>query len=282
MINNRDYSSYSDLALERRKADTNISGVSYIKEKGEYGEWERLKIESIEGERSIGRPRGIYDTLKIPEMNTLGEYEIGDAQNEIAKDLCRVCRYLLTIPIRILVVGLGNEELAPDALGPLSAKEVKPTLHISKCDSDLFDTLECSEIAVICPNVKAHSGLESLEIVKGVCKSISPDLVIAVDSLASTSPARLGNTIQISSTGIIPGTGLGNRQGAINEETLGVPVIAIGVPTIINSKCFAYSNENGEIGDAMFVAPKEINEIVKVASKIIGGAINQAFGINTF
>ena len=115
-----------------------------------------------------------------------------------------------------------------------------------------------------------------------MCKSIRPDLVIAIDSLASTSPTRLGNTIQISSTGIIPGTGLGNRQGAINEETLGVPVIAIGVPTIINSKCFVYGMDSGKAIDDIFVAPKEINEIVNVASKSIGGGVNQAFGINAF
>ena len=277
-----DYSGYSDLALERRQLNTDIEGVSYIKEIGEYGEWERIEIQSIEGEKSIGRPRGVYDTLRLPDMNTLDESEIDEAKNEIAKELCRMCEYLTVTPMRILVVGLGNEELTPDALGPQSAKIVKPTLHISKSDWELFDSLDCSEIAVICPDVKVHSGLESREVVKGVCESVSPDVVIAIDSLASTSPTRLGNTIQISSTGIIPGAGLGNRQGAINEAALGVPVIAVGVPTIIDSRCFISGADNGNIGGGMFVSPKEINEIVAIAARIIGGGINQAFGINAF
>ena len=282
MGSNYDYSGYSDLALERRKADTDIKGVSYVKERGDYGEWEKIEINSIEGERSIGRPCGAYDTLRLPDMNTLDESEIDEAKNEIAKELCRMCEYLCVNPMRILVVGLGNEELTPDALGPISAKVVKPTLHISKSDFELFDALECSEIAVICPDVKVHSGLESCDVVRGVCESISPDVVIAIDSLASTSPTRLGNTIQISSTGIIPGAGLGSRQGAINEETIGVPVIAVGVPTIIDSRCFTSEIDNGQVGDGMFVSPKEINEIVAIAGRIIGGGINQAFGINAF
>ena len=193
-----------------------------------------------------------------------------------------MCEYLCVNPMRLLIVGLGNEELTPDAIGPLSAKVVKPTLHISKSDFELFESLECSEIAVVCPDVKVHSGLESRDVVKGVCESIYPDVVIAIDSLASTSPTRLGNTIQISSTGIIPGAGLGNRQGAINEDSLGVPVIAIGVPTIIDSRCFISGIDQANMGEGMFVSPKEINEIVTVASKIIGGGINQAFGIDAF
>lgn len=280
MIEN--YTDYSDLALERRRADVSVKGVSYVKERGDLGEWERIKIDSIEGEKSIGRPRGAYDTLRIPDMNTLDDNEIDEAKNEIAKELCRMCEYLTVSPMRILVVGLGNEELTPDALGPLTARLVRPTLHIKRGDIELFETLECSEIAVICPDVKAHSGLESAEVVRGVCDSVFPDLVIAIDSLASVSPTRLGNTVQISSTGITPGTGLGKRQGSINEDTLGVPVIAVGVPTIIDSRCFATASDCSSLGEGMFVSPKDINEIVRVAARIISGGINQAFGIYTF
>ncbi len=276
------YSSYSDLALERRRANTEIDGVSYTKEKGVYGEWEKIEIKSIAGEKSIGKPCGAYDTLRIPNMDTLDECEIDEAKNEIAKELCNMCDYLTVTPMRILVVGLGNEDLTPDSLGPLCAKTVKPTLHISKSDFELFEALDCSEIAVVCPDVTANSGLESRDVVQGVCESINPDLVIAIDALASTSPTRLGNTIQVSSTGIIPGSGLGNRQSALNEKTLGVPVIAIGVPTIIDSRCFISGSDRSSMGSGMFVSPKEINEIVVIAAKIIGGGINQAFGITAF
>jgi len=137
---------------------------------------------------------------------------------------------------------------------------------------------------VCSPGVAATSGLDAAVTIRGLCEALGPDAVIVVDALASRSPERLGTTVQICNTGIAPGSGLGNPRQPISIDTVGVPVIAIGVPTVIDSRMFYY-NPNGErrpkpeICPSMFVSPKEINDIVSAAALIIGGGINQAFGI---
>ena len=270
----------SDLALERRKASTYVEGVDYKRDVCLGGVWERLKITSAAGERNIGRPIGMYDTLTIERMDQIIPEDIEDAKEEISRELCRMCDLCDISPERILVVGLGNRELTPDAIGPASADEVEATMHLKTEDPDMFEALGCSEICVLCPNVTSNSGINSAEIVKSVSDAIKPTVVFAIDSLASRSEERLGSTIQISNTGIIPGTGVGHYGVKINEELLGVPVIAIGIPTVISSAALSGNTTGGKSG--YFVAPRGINRIVKNGAKIIGGGINQAFGICYF
>ena len=277
---------YTDLACERRKVDTSLKGVDYKKERGIVGEWERIRIISEEGAKSIGRPRGIYDTLEIGRMDLLDTEAIDDASDEIARELCYMCDINGILPEKVLVVGLGNPELTPDAIGPETARGVKATMHIRDYDEAFFRELECSEIAVLTPGVAANSGIDAADCIKGVCSVMNPDIVLAVDALASRSTERLGTTVQICDTGILPGSGIGTKRGAISRESIGVPVVAIGVPTVIDSRMFwldAAGCAEGEIGkcrgEAMFVSPKEINEIVKIGGKIISGGINQAFGL---
>ena len=272
----------SDLALERRKIDTEISGIDYRRENSPVGIWERITVRTEEGAESIGRPKGIYDTLTTDRMDRLSRSEIDDACEEIARELCIVFERESIRPGRILVLGLGNGELTPDSVGPRTAREIYPTLHISRGNYEMFEGLECSEIAVLTPGVESESGMETSLVVGGICKMIRPDVVIAVDALASRSPERLGRTVQISTTGIIPGSGIGNHKNAIDENTLGAPVIAIGVPTVISSDSFTAELQNKESGKeyGMLVSPKEIDGIVKAAAQIISGGINQAFGIS--
>ena len=267
----------SDLATERRRADTAVRGVEYRERKCPVGSWEIIRITSAEGARSIGRPLGCYRTLNTKRLDSLDYEVLDDAQNEIAAALCELFAERGVLPQRILVVGLGNGDLTPDAVGPLTASMVKPTLHIMESDMRMFEALECSEIAVICPGVAAKTGLDSATVIKGVFDRIKPDAVIAVDALAARSEGRLGTTIQLSDTGIFPGTGLGGGGCAIDEELLGVPVVAIGVPTVINTRCFC-GNADGK--KELFVAPKDINALIDNAAKIISGGINQAFGID--
>ena len=126
----------------------------------------------------------------------------------------------------------------------------------------------------------AKTGLESTDTVAAICDMCEPDAVIAIDSIASRSPARLGTTIQISNTGIFPGSGIGNKRKALCDRTLGIPVIAIGVPTVINASALRASEEcSGESSDDMFVSPRDIDAITTVSSKIISQGINQAFGM---
>lgn len=272
---------YTDLAVERRRINTETRGVEYKSAECDGGIWECVRILSEEGARSIGRPRGRYDTLNTGRMDLLGESEIGDATEEIAKKLCETVEAYSVIPERLLIVGLGNRELTPDSVGPKAAAIVKPTLHIKEFDRDTFLGLECSELAVLCPGVTAQSGIESAEVIRGVTRRIMPDAVIAIDAIATRSPERLGSTVQISDTGLFPGSGVGNSRAALNEDTLGVPVIAVGVPTVIDSRVFG-GKASAFDGEPMLVAPKEIDEITTVAAQIIGGAINQAFGISPY
>ncbi len=285
VIKNEFRGDISDLALERRRVDTELPGVEYRRERADIGSWERIKIKSEEGALSIGRPMGIYDTLTLPRMCELDCDEIDDAKNEVAKGLCRICDASEITPERILVVGLGNPELTPDAVGALAAGRVAATMHIKREDEHLFYSLECSEIAVITPGVTAKSGLEATETVKYICDRIHPDVVFAIDALAAGAPSRLGTTVQICNTGVHPGSGVGNGRLEISQKTLGIPVVAIGVPTVINSQLFIV--ENGEARAAtrtegMFLCPQYINEIVGNAAKIIGGGINQAFGLDFY
>ena len=271
---------YTDLAIERRRADTSVHGVEYKSSECDAGIWECIRIYTDEGARSIGRPRGKYETLSTGRLDLLSEDEIDDATEEVAKKLCEMVDGVGVMPERLLIVGLGNRNLTPDSIGPKSASNVKPTLHIKDFDEEMFDALECSEIAVICPGVTAESGLEATEVVRGVCRRIMPDVVIAVDAIATSSVERLGSTVQISDTGLFPGSGVGNSRAAMTEDTLGIPIIAVGIPTVIDSRIFG--NDVTLDGEAMLVAPKEIDEITTVAARIVGGAINQAFGISPF
>lgn len=278
----------SDLACERRRADTDISGVDFKKECfGEYC-WERIRITSEEGAKSIGRPCGIYNTLTLPRVDTLDEEDTFDASNEIAKELCHIFDDISVYPGRLLVVGLGNPALTPDSVGPKCAERINATMHISRFKRGVFGELECSEIAVCTPGVMASTGIEAAETVLGLCDRISPDAVIAIDSLAARSPERLGKTIQISDTGIFPGSGIGNARFPLSKRTLGIPVIAIGVPTVINASVLASRDEEGYDDsarrkthdfDEMFVSPREIDGIAHTSAKIIAQGINQAFGI---
>ena len=275
---------YTDLAIERRRAEPDTTGISYTSKETAGGVWECIRIFSEEGARSIGRPIGHYDTLNTGRLDLLGEDEIDFATEEVAKKLCEEIDGINVPPERILVVGFGNQKLTPDSTGPKTAALVKPTLHVKEFDEETFISLGCSEIAVLTPGVTADSGIESTDIVRGVARRVMPDVIIAVDSIATRSAERLGSTVQISDTGLFPGSGVGNQRFAITEDTMGTPVIAIGVPTVIDSRIFALGECTDQkiTGEAMLVSPKEIDEITDVAARIIGGAINQAFGISPY
>jgi spore protease len=269
----------SDLAAERHKADLSVPGVEFSKESRPLGSWERIKISSKAGEISIGRPCGHYDTLTVPRMDLLCEEGIGDVTEEVARELCVMCEAVGISPDRILVVGLGNPELTPDSIGVEAARIVEATRQIREFDNSMFDALECSEISVLIPGVASSSGLDASDVTSAVAARIRPDLVIAVDSLAAASPKRLGTTVQFCDTGIHPGSGIGAGRRAIDSKSVLCPVIAIGVPTVIDSRLLIDGDKDPRGTVGMLVCPKEIDVIAKVAGKIIGTAINQAFGI---
>ena len=270
-----DVSMFTDLAVERRRADTELPGVEYRRVRARSGYWEEVYIGSEIGARSIGRPRGRYDTLCLGKMELLSEGGIEDATEDVARKLCEIFDKSDISPMKLLIVGLGNPKLTPDSVGPRTAERIYATMHIKNRDEDFFDGLLCSEISVIAPGVSSQSGIDTFDYVSGVCEKVRPDAVIAVDSIAARDALRLGSTVQISDTGIFPGSGVGNLTKGLTAETLGAPVIAVGVPTVIDSRHFAPDQKGG----AMFVSPREIDGIADTAARIIGGAINQAFGL---
>lgn len=275
---NRSNDLRSDLACERRRADLSCDEVKYERCFSSVGSWERIRITGREGETCIGRPRGSYDTLTIGRADLLSSEEISDAAEEIASELCRLMEGLAVSPDRLLIAGLGNRELTPDSLGPRTAEMVNATMHLRRLDEKSFFAMDCSEIAVIKPGVSAESGMESAELLASLCGIIKPDAVIAVDSLAARSPQRLGRTLQLSDTGIFPGSGIGNHRAELTKKTVGAPVIAIGVPTVIDARLLAGDSAFSQ-SEEMFVSPKEIDAIVRASAQIIAEGINQAFGI---
>ena len=277
---------YTDLACERYRADTAIQGVSFKKETTPSGKWERIKISSLEGAKSIGRPMGIYSTLHTKRADLLDEEEILGVSREIALELISLFNESKILPKRILVVGLGNPRLTPDSLGPLCAKKIKPTLHIKTMNEEYFSALECSEIAILTPSVPSITGIDSAVITKGVCRQIKPNAVIAIDSLRAEDSERLGTAIQLSNTGIIAGSGLSAHGSSIDESGAGVPVISVGIPTVTRAKAFCHNKsaenrdyKNERANKNILVCLREIGDIIDNSSKIIADGISLAFGL---
>lgn len=269
----------SDLAIERGRADLGSPGISYTKRLCLPGTWEEIRVKNSDGAKIIMRPIGSYDTLNVKRLDVLDEEELYDVQEEIAKKLCALFDDISVLPARILIVGLGNRALTPDSIGPKTAEIVKPTMHIREYDEIYFDELECSELAVLSPGVTAQTGLDTGIIVKSVAEGIMPDAIIAIDSLSTKSKSRLGTTVQVCDTGIFPG-GMYSLKTPITRRGVGVPVIGIGVPTVMSSRLQSDACHDGRIDlEPMYVSPREIDEITDNAAKVIGGAINQAFGL---
>lgn len=222
-----------------------------------------VKIVTDLAAKNIGKPMGSYCTISFPRLDF-----VSDSENIINATI-KSLKNIITKPIsQALVVGLGNADITPDALGPLVCNRVLATRHISReLQKDLgLDGLK--SVSVITPNVLGKTGIESYDLVSATAKKIKPDIIIAVDALACRDPDRLCRTIQIADSGIVGGSGVNNARKPLNKDTVGVPVIAIGVPTVIDANSFFDSSEN------MMVTPKEIDLLVEKAADIISRAIN--------
>ena len=206
---------------------------------------------------------------------------------EISEELAKVLRGMIPVnreELSVLVVGLGNREITPDALGPRVADNMMITRHVIREFGKYALGAEHSNlISSIVPGVMAQTGMESLEIIRGVIRETEPDCIVAVDALAARSVKRLNRTIQITNTGINPGSGVGNHRHGLNRESVGIPVIAIGVPTvvdaatIVNDAISGYYEEVDCTLNSFFVTPKDIDESIKRLSFTISEGLNLAF-----
>lgn len=305
----------TDLALEARECcgeEETLRGVKVKEERDEEREiWTTTVIvESENGAKAMGKPVGTYITVEAPNMSVPDEAYHREVSEELAKHLRAM------IPGErpsVLVVGLGNREVTPDALGPDVVGNLYITRHMVKEFGHVSsEWKELCPVSAIVPGVMAQTGMETLEIIRGVVEQAKPDVVIVIDALAARNTRRLNRTIQITDTGINPGSGVGNHRSGINKEALGVPVIAIGVPTVVDAATIVNDTMESlvdamdasasmrQLGgtlktldkaekqemirelisphlNTMFVTPKDIDETVKRLSFTISEGLNIAF-----
>lgn len=231
------YQVRTDLAIENRELyrqsnKTESKGVEVDKEENASHIITRVKVLNKSASENMHKPIGTYITIDVPRLNKTDE----DLKDEISQVLAKEVKNLgKNKPnSKVLIVGLGNWNITPDALGPKVVERVLVTRQFFiNYNKESDDTM--ANVSAIAPGVMGITGIETFEIVKGVVEKVKPDLVIAVDALASRKMDRVSTTIQISDTGINPGSGVGNNRMELNEKSLGVPVIAIGVPTVVDA-----------------------------------------------
>ena len=295
------YKIRTDLAVEARERFTeeNVE-VRGVEVREEYNEEKEIrttvvKITTENGARSMGRPQGTYITIESEGLSASDE----DYHREVSEELSRHLRQLIGLEKEksVLVVGLGNQAITADSLGPEVVGNLRMTRHLIR-EYGLKSTSEeaLHAISGIVPGVMAQTGMETSEIIEGVVEITKPDVVIAVDALAARSTRRLNRTIQITDTGITPGSGVGNHRKGLTEENLKVKVIGIGVPTVVDAATIVHDSmshlldalEESEQKEfleemisphlhGMFVTPKDMDETVKMLGFTVSEALNMAF-----
>lgn len=236
------YNFRTDLASERRdiyqKANNlsnEIDGIESTKEEiNENIKVERVKIINENGEKAIGKPIGSYITIDIKKLKIAQEEEIQKAAETLSNELRKIIDAHIDKQGEVLVVGLGNIYVTPDSLGPKVINEIEVTRHIINYLPQYVEE-GTRMVSAISPGVLGTTGIETVEILKGIVDNINPKLVIVIDALASRSIERISSTVQISDTGIVPGAGVGNTRSEISQKTLGIPVVAIGIPTVVET-----------------------------------------------
>jgi len=236
----------TDLALERRdlykKAnhiEQEINGIETEEEKtGENIITTRVKVLDKQGEEAIGKPIGNYITIDVKNLKIANEDEIQKASEVVTKELKTLIEKHVDNKAPILVVGLGNLYVTPDALGPKVVNEIDITRHLLEYMPEVLDE-NTRAVSAVSPGVLGTTGIETQEILKGIVENIKPQLIIIIDALASRSIERISSSIQLADTGIVPGAGVGNARKELTQNTLGVPVIAMGIPTVVEAATIA-------------------------------------------
>jgi len=273
----------TDLALERAQivGTKDLNGVSHRTYEVCSTSVSEIKVLNDEGEKTIGKPIGTYITVEVPAFTV--SRELTDGRLDA---LVQILRSLLPSAGLVLVVGLGNTAITPDALGPKCADFIFATRHIEENLQRQIGLGALRPVAVLSPGVLGCTGIEAAEIITAVAQKIKPCAVISVDALAAKSAKRLARTVQICDTGISPGSGVGNHRKEISRRTIGIPVIAVGVPTVVDACSLAQDVtgvqnpcEETEF-ENMMVSPREIDTVTDSAAKLISLAINCALQKN--
>lgn len=285
----------TDLALESVYSHTN-DGIHQTTKERSGVRITHIAVTTQEAADLVGKPMGTFITLETKSLRHANPEEIEPVAAVLSDELGRL---LPQHAERILVVGLGNRAVTPDALGPCVVDRVMVTNHVLPY-LNTKEQRDFSAVSAVCPGVMGVTGMETLEIVTGIAERCRPDVILAVDALCAQSPERMFSTIQLTDTGIHPGSGVGNRREGLNRETLGVPVIAAGVPTVVDSDSIVYaalrdffqSNDSlaeaqeimeimmQHTSDRMFVSPKEIDRLIAGTARMVAGGINLALHKN--
>ena len=279
----------TDLALEARELwqestekTTRLSGVKATKSKEEGYPVTRVDILDRRGEEALGKPQGSYLTI---DLTTFWQRK-SDFFERAVRAVGAQLKAMLPAEGPALVVGLGNAAMTPDAVGPLAADSVLVTRHLIAASPKHFAGFR--PVAVFRAGVLGTTGVESAEAVRGLVAQVKPSLVIAIDALAARRVGRMCTTVQLSDTGIVPGSGVGNHRAALNKETLGVPVFAIGVPTVVDAATLAADllEESGvaELDETrlrhgknpLTVTTQDVDQQVRELSRVVGYGINWA------
>lgn len=291
----------TDLALESGERifqePVEIHGVRIEEKQSVYDDIKTtvVYIESENGSKAMGKPQGCYITIEAANLMEGEESYRKQVQQEMANQMR--CLFPVKKDCSVLVVGLGNQNITPDALGPWMVEKLQITRHlIQNYGKEYLDIGTNHQISALTPGVMASTGMESLEIIKGVVEQTKPDFVIVVDALAARGLKRLCRTIQMTDVGIHPGSGVGNHREGITKETLGVPVLGIGVPTVVDGativcdamermmNCLEKKEREHFLEEmltpnlrSMFVTPRDVDESVRILSQIVADGINEAF-----
>ncbi|MCH5198451.1 MAG: GPR endopeptidase [Oscillospiraceae bacterium] len=274
----------TDLAIERHESikNSNLSGVKIEKESYDGAYLTKITVETDEASKVLEKEKGIYYTAEIdgfPDVSSLIDGRL--------TALIKALSELIPESGSVLVAGLGNTNITPDALGPKCANMIFATRHIDKSEINALSLPPLREVSVISPGVTGQTGVEAAEVISCVCQKIKPSAVIAVDALAAADVKRLNRTVQIASSGISPGSGVKNARKALNSSSLGVPVVAVGVPTVVDALSLArgvLDIPNGEEKYRdfydMMVTPRDIDTVIESASRLLALAINCALQKN--
>lgn len=291
----------TDLALEVRESfeedNVEISGVALKEETGKHKDIKVTTVDIMDedGAMAMGKPKGTYITIEIPELLKEEEKCREATEKEIEAQLVKLMKKKRAGSI--LIIGLGNRDITADALGPLVVEDLLITRQFFKEFGEEFGEKHgYRKVSAMTPGVMAQTGMETMEVIRGIVRETKPDLVLAIDALAAKSVHRLNTTIQLTDTGICPGAGIGNNRKALNEESIGRPVLALGVPTVVDAgtivregmeqftknrpefreeaENFLRKDFSGNVKN-MFVTPKNIDCSIRYVSETVADGINR-------
>lgn len=294
---------YTDLAMEARELNPTLEGVTEENEEKGAISISRITITGQGAAEKLGKLCGKYITLDAPGLAERDNDTFNQMANQLATEIVGLTGEL-PADATILVAGLGNRFITPDSLGPSVVEKIFVTRHITRYMQDQLRD-ELRGVCAIAPGVLGITGVETFDVISSLVNKIKPNIVIVIDSLASRRAARISTTIQLTDTGISPGSGVGNKRAGLNRETLGVPVIAVGVPMVVFATTIAQdtisliADKTGLHNDeerllnladqvinenmgAMVVTPKDIDVIIEDMSKVLASGINHALHGNSY